>query len=199
MLPIPLYIQAGGQSKRFGQNKARQLLHGQPLIVSVANTLSPHVQDTFAIGKEDREYDDLGLTTVPDILPNQGPLGGLLTALTHRSTQPQHNGWCAVVSCDMAGLQGQWLDLLWHARTPDSSIVAFHSERWDPLFALYHVGLLPDITQRLHDNQRAMWRFLEQNNATAVPHPDGWEHVVSINTPDDLQRVLTTHQAAGER
>lgn len=185
----PIFIQAGGQSRRYGSNKARLSLRGEPLISHVAQRIQAYAKPLLVVGHQEHQYDDLGFQTLCDMQPHQGPLGGLQTAL-HYLVEHTDAEWCAQVSCDMAGIQGDWLRLLWDARTSDARAVAFGKEPWDPLFALYHRELLPIVTQRLEDGQRAMWRLLESIPAVAVPHPDNWHAMRSINTPEDLQAFL---------
>jgi len=72
-------ILAGGQSQRFGSDKAVALLEGRALIDHVADALAPHVDRVIVCG---RAHGDL------DFLPDHphadlGPLGGLNAALRY--------------------------------------------------------------------------------------------------------------------
>src|SRR4051794_14706591 len=80
MNTFPAYILAGGQSQRFGSDKARAPLDGKPLIVHVAESLKPIASSVTVVAKDFGEYDDLGLVSIGDLQPGLGPMGGLLTA-----------------------------------------------------------------------------------------------------------------------
>ena len=103
------------------------------------------------------------------------------------------------MSCDMAGVRAEWVDILLAHRTEQARAVAFGSERWDPLFALYRSDLLPEVEAHLRRGERAMWRLLEAAQAVAVPHPANWHLARSINTPADLQQYLDALEARSSR
>lgn len=196
---LPVYIMAGGKSSRFGSDKARALLHGTPLLIYVAQALKNRSQSLTVVAESSGSYDDLGYPTIGDMTPGLGPLGGLQTALHHcKNTTHEHpssDGWFLFTSCDMMGLQADWVDMLWAGRVSGKLAVAFGPEPWDSLFALYHIDLEAEIEQRIAQQQRAMWRMMEAN-AQAVPHPMGWDRVSSINTPEALARYakkLSSH------
>ena len=72
-------IIAGGQSRRFGSDKALALLNDKPLFDHVADALRRQGELLVVIGR-----DWPGLTSLPDRPgPGLGPLGGLCAALHH--------------------------------------------------------------------------------------------------------------------
>lgn len=87
-------VLAGGQSSRFGSDKAVALLEGRALIEHVVATLSREVDDLIVCG---RAYP--GLKDVPDRPhPAMGPLGGINAALRYAAD----NGFAVVLTapCD---------------------------------------------------------------------------------------------------
>lgn len=178
--PIPAYILAGGRSSRFGSDKARASLAGAPLILHQINALRKSARPTFAVARQPDQYADLGLTTIPDILPDQGPLGGLRTALTHRS-----RGWIILASCDLIDLNPDWIDALTAARAlhPNAPAIAFRDDRWQPFPGLYHTRLL---------NIEPAWRsgslqqLLNMSAAHALPAPNH-PPIRQANTREDLR------------
>lgn len=72
-------IIAGGQSRRFGSDKALAMMGGLPLIEHVALALRPWVDDLVVCGRNHS-----GLTALPDRPAlGLGPLGGIAAALRH--------------------------------------------------------------------------------------------------------------------
>jgi molybdenum cofactor guanylyltransferase len=72
-------IIAGGQSRRFGSDKAAVMLNGKALIDHVADGLRPQVDVLIVVGREWK-----GLVSIPDMpKPQMGPLGGLCAALEY--------------------------------------------------------------------------------------------------------------------
>lgn len=88
-------ILAGGQSSRFGSDKAQAMLDGATLIERVADALAPQVAALVICGRAP------GLDDRP---PGIGPLGGLAAALHYGAA----HGYDAVVSvpCDTPLLPG---------------------------------------------------------------------------------------------
>ncbi|MCB9846711.1 MAG: molybdenum cofactor guanylyltransferase [Phycisphaeraceae bacterium] len=136
---VPAYILAGGNSRRFGSDKARATLHGRPLILALSDQLVGLGFKITVVGKRDDQYADLGLDTIGDLKPDQGPVGGLRTALTHRQA-----GWILLCSCDMLGIDGSWITALFNQqrRVPDADAITARSKVWQPFPGLYHSRLL---------------------------------------------------------
>ena len=162
-------ILGGGQSSRFGSDKAAALLQGRPLMDHAIEGLRPHVDTVIAVGR-----DWPGLLRVEDLpAPGQGPLGGLLGALIFA----RDKGFACVLTCgcDTVGL------------TPDA--VAALSPAPAVLDLLPIVGLWSsELADPLRDwmtdpANRSVYRFADHIGArrVAVAVPPA-----NINRPEDL-------------
>ena len=85
-------VLAGGQATRFGSDKARAMLDGEPLIARLVKRVQPHASRITVVADVAGKYDDLGLTTIADDVPGRGPVGGLLAALRHAAALLAHRG-----------------------------------------------------------------------------------------------------------
>ena len=187
VIPLPLYILAGGRSSRFGSDKARAVIQGQPLIRRVAGTLVPFATRITVVADVPGKYADLGLATIADATPHQGPMGGLATALADCEVA-SGSSWLLLVACDLVDIRSVWVDrLLAHTRggAAGRNAVVFMGQRWEPLLALYHTSILPEVTQRMTQGDRAMQRLLETLATVAVPLPADWPTIAQINTHED--------------
>lgn len=158
--PFPLYILAGGQSRRFGFDKARASFHGQPLIRHVLDSFGDVVSPCVVVAARADEYQDLGMTTIADQDPGGGPLCGLQTALAHAAAC--HPGWIALAACDLTRGTPEALELLTEAAISETDRVAiFRSENGlEPFPGLYHTNLLADVTTQRNHGLASMRRFL---------------------------------------
>ncbi len=190
---LPVYIVAGGQSKRFGSDKARALVGGVPMICRVAEALGPVAEFVKVVAASAGAYDDLGLTTIADSRLGMGPMGGLETALSDRVAR-FGEGWLLLACCDLAEPDAGMARVLIEHISRDAQVVAYKGERWEPLFALYHSSILSRVRRQLDADQRAMWRLVEGAEPVAVSLPDGILGIAQMNTHDDLDRFAVDTQ-----
>jgi molybdopterin-guanine dinucleotide biosynthesis protein A len=93
---ISLVIQAGGQSRRMGEDKGLKLFFSRPLIQWVVDRLRGIADEVLVSTNDPEKYTFLGIPLVADLFPGVGPLGGLYTALDSASSAN-----VAIVACDM--------------------------------------------------------------------------------------------------
>ncbi|MEQ1549832.1 molybdenum cofactor guanylyltransferase [Sphingorhabdus sp.] len=162
-------ILAGGQSRRFGSDKAEALFEGKPLLDHVADALRPQVADLVVAGKQWP-----GLETVADIPEARiGPLGGLAGALD----LAWRHDFDAVLSsgCDVIGLPSSLSALLGIG----PAIVADM-----PIVGLWPVSVRTTLIDWLADPQnRSVYRFADHISARRVELD---VPLRNINRPDDL-------------
>ncbi len=93
---LTIVIQAGGESRRMGSDKALLPFLGKPLISRVVERVRPIADELLLTSNQPELLAFLGLPAYRDVYPGGGALGGLLTAL-QAATMPL----TAVVACDM--------------------------------------------------------------------------------------------------
>ncbi len=93
---LTICVQAGGESRRMGQDKALMPFLGRPLIQRVIDRLSPIADEVIVTTNNPDDYRFLDLPLVADLKPGRGALGGLYTALSSATGDT-----VAVVACDM--------------------------------------------------------------------------------------------------
>ena len=182
---IPLYIVAGGKSRRFGSDKARALVEGVPLISRLAETLSTVASSTTVVAATSGAYDDLSLLTLGDDVPGLGPAGGIVTALRHR-LRAQGSGWILVSACDWAEVEAGWVGLLLSAIAPGAHAVLF--DPGQPLFGLYHTEAEPALAGAIDSGNLRMQEIVSGLSLVVVPPPDGFATAINVNRPGDLDR-----------
>ena len=196
MESLPVYVLAGGRSSRFGEDKARATLRGEPLIRWAVRPLEDRASSLTVVAGKSGEYSDLGFRTLGDLEPGLGPLGGLATAL-HDRIHGEGEGWLFITSCDFVGAREQWVDRLLAHRTQGARAVAFRGSRWEPLFALYHTSALGAVEAVLERGRGAAHALLDAVSAIAVPVPEDWSEARSVNTPEDLESITRRETDAG--
>lgn len=74
-------VLAGGLSSRMGINKAFLSWGGEPLVVRAMRLLRTFFPEVIITTANPSPYLSLGFKAVSDLIPNQGPLGGIHTGL----------------------------------------------------------------------------------------------------------------------
>lgn len=171
-------ILAGGQSRRFGSDKAEAMLDGRTLLAHVADALRPHCDALVLCGRAHGEMTFLEDRPTTGL----GPLGGLCAALACG----KQTSFTAVLSapCDVPDLPRDLYDRLSQESGPAC------------VDDLPLVGLWPcTLAEQLH-------AWLDENGDRSF---HSWAHAVSarrvgfarklgnINTPQDLRAFEERH------
>jgi molybdopterin-guanine dinucleotide biosynthesis protein A len=162
-------VLAGGQSRRFGRDKALALLDGRPLIDHALAALAGC--DALAVAGRDWP----GVTALPDRPePGLGPLAGLNAALHYGATQ----GFSHVASLpvDCAALPTDWL-----ARLGDGPAHA----AGQPLIAVWPVTLAAGLEAFVAGGGRRVRDWVAGTGARAVDLGP----LANLNHPGDLDRL----------
>jgi len=165
-------VLAGGQSRRFGSDKAQAQINGERLLDLAVNSLKRWCETVIVVGR-----DETGHACVPDWpAPHAGPLGGMAGALRYAGA----NGHDQILTCgvDCIGLPDDLLDRL----LPGPSCVAAL-----PVIGLWPASAASTLEAMLQSpGSHAVRRFAEAIGARAVTLP---VDPGNINTPDDLARA----------
>jgi molybdopterin-guanine dinucleotide biosynthesis protein A len=70
---------------------------------------------------------------------------------------------------------------------------AFRGLRWHPLPLVVCSSSAASARAAFDGGERSLWRWLEQSGAVALPEPEGWSEVVSV---DDAERLAAVRAAA---
>lgn len=182
---VPVYVLAGGRSRRLGRDKARIPIAGEPLLLRVITELRPIAARVRVVCGERSGYADLGVREIPDPIAGRGPMGGLLAALEDAAPAP----WLFLAACDQVGLRPEWAEALLAARRPGARAVAYRTDRYHPLFAVYHTALGNEVRRRVEAGELTMQRLLADVPAVVLPAPAAFDEMVNLNRPDDLRAV----------
>jgi molybdopterin-guanine dinucleotide biosynthesis protein A len=190
---LTVVIQAGGDSRRMGQDKGLLPFLGRPLIERVMERVRPLADDVLITTNRPEGYGFLGVPLFGDQIPGRGALGGLYTAL-FVAQQPL----VAVVACDMPFVSAPLLaaerDLL--EQTNSDAVVPRTEGGSEPFHAVYRrVACLPAVDSVLKAEKWRVdaWfdlvrlRWLQPEEALAYD-PQGrafW----NVNTPEEFRQA----------
>ena len=137
-------ILVGGRSRRFGKDKVLLTHGGKPLLAHLREILAPAVREIMVVGHHRREFEDLELRVVEDLLPDAGPLGGIYTAL--KSTDAP---FILAVAADMPFLTSSLLEEIIRARGGHDAVIPRGPRGLEPLCAVYSRTCLDPMGKNL--------------------------------------------------
>lgn len=193
---IPGIVLAGGLSSRMGRDKAGIRLGGISLLDHAIRQLRPQVS-TVAINANGSvvSAEGEGLAVFPDLdATRPGPLGGVAAGLDHARRHHPDARHVATVPTDSPFFPADLVARLHDAAdAPDRIVVARSADGLHPVFALWPVAVVDDLSAWLASGAVLRVRsFLSRHDAREVTFqpvdtPAGpLDPFFNINTPDDL-------------
>jgi molybdopterin-guanine dinucleotide biosynthesis protein A len=182
------FVLAGGNSRRMGSNKALLPWLGTTLVEHVSNQVRLAVGSAHVVGGSDT-LAGLGLSVIDDLFPGEGPLGGIITALTNSPAE-----WNLIVACDMPAVTaGELARLLETAGRLDcdAAIPKSADEREHPLCGVYRRQALPKLRDAWERGTRSVVAALGAIRTAYVPVEDA-RGLTNVNTPADWDALRST-------
>jgi molybdopterin-guanine dinucleotide biosynthesis protein A len=157
------YVLAGGESTRFGKDKALAEVCGKPMLVRMCDLLLTVISEVTVIADPEK-YAGLGFRCVADRWPGGGPLGGIITALEDADARNDSPEWNLIVSSDMPFLTREWLAYLAERALKSSSQVALPESAHgpEPLCACYRTNAAPALRAAFERGIRKITDALKQ-------------------------------------
>lgn len=187
--PLHGLVLAGGQSRRFGSDKAAVSVGGQALLQRTVALVTPLVRDC-RVSIRAGQRDDAVRAQFPllvDRLADGGPAAGLLAA----HAESPAAAWL-VVACDLPLLDAATLSALVSARQPEREATAYVSAdgcRPEPLCAIYEPLLLARLATLAAQGGNLSPRDLLAGGDTRLLQPERPEVLANVNRPADLARL----------
>jgi molybdopterin-guanine dinucleotide biosynthesis protein A len=157
-------ILAGGQSSRFGSNKALAIWHGKFLIQHVRDTLAAVFNDCLLVTNTPEQYEFLNMPMIKDRYQNMGPLAGIHAALRHTGKP-----WIFVMGCDMPAVTPEVITFLCDfAKEEFDAVIPWHEKGPEPLCGLYRKTALATIELQLQNKKAQAQELLEKLSVRKV-------------------------------
>jgi len=195
----------GGRSRRFGRDKAAEVVDGHSLLQHVVDAVSPIAREVVVVAARGGLFTPiecaLPLKEVEDVREGAGALGGLYSGLLAAS-HPE----AVALACDMPLLSLPLLRHLQGLLTDEWDVVMPRwREREEPLHAFYRRTCIPAIERLLDRGGRRFVDFLPEVRVRYVSQkeierfdPEG-RSFWNVNSEEDLIRLLPLLRAEGGR
>jgi molybdopterin-guanine dinucleotide biosynthesis protein A len=190
---LSVVVQAGGESRRMGSDKALIPFLGQPLVVRIINRLSGLGHELIVVTNNRKDYEFLGLPLVSDYFPGRGALGGLYTAL-----KAANYHLVVVAACDMPFISRSLLDYQVSTLYKSDSYAVIPKTGFgvEPFHAVYRrMECLPLVKEAIEEGawrvdswfKKAKIHFLSNDEVQKLdPHQIAFKN---LNTLEDVQEA----------
>jgi molybdopterin-guanine dinucleotide biosynthesis protein A len=185
--PVAGFVLVGGRSSRMGRDKAMMEFGESTLVEHVARLLNRVCGSVVLVGCPER-YRAIPYPAIPDVRPEQGPLGGIQAALSASVRE-----WNLIVACDMPAITLELLELLVDATREcagDSIVAVSPDGRLQPLCAVYRRRCLGVVSGLLGRGVRRMSDAIPQLGAVLLPIRSA-ESFRNLNTLEDWSAYQT--------
>ena len=188
---LSIAIQAGGESRRMGQDKGLASFLGQPLIARVLQRVAPIADEVLVTANSPQAYQFLDVPVFMDLVRGRGALGGLYTALS-----VARHSMVAVVACDMPFVNPDLLKAEFQKMldTQADVVIPHASDGMQPFHAIYRrETCLPFVQSALEAGYWRVDAWFDQVNVYHFPEAeirkyDPTLHCFwNVNTPEELE------------
>lgn len=190
-MKISIVIQAGGQSKRMGQDKGLVSLAGRPMIEHVIEGVDGIGDEITITTNNPNGYQYLGIRMASDTDPGAGALTGLHTAL-----EASQGETVFVIACDMPFPNQALIQYLLSLAPKADAVVPFMNNRYQPLHAVYsREPCLQAIRKAIANNQKRAISFYSDINVFKIEEQEISKYskdelsFFNVNTPTDLAKA----------
>ncbi|MDD5772549.1 MAG: molybdenum cofactor guanylyltransferase [bacterium] len=139
---------AGGKSSRLGQNKAFVDVANKTIFEREFDVLQKLFSEIIIIANNPVLFRSSGLKIYKDIIPDKGPLGGILTGLSISETKNNF-----VVSCDLPFLNENVISFLYSKFSSCNLLIPCWQGQLMPLHGFYSKNCLPVIENQISTNK----------------------------------------------
>ena len=186
-------ILAGGKSSRMGEDKSFLEIDGRPLIEIVLSKMSELFPDILVVTNTPALYQvyqkKYQAQILEDVIPHQGPLGGIQAGLKYSKTE-----YSFVVGCDMPFIQAPLVQYMIKKIVGFDAAVIKYQQLFQPLCACYSKSCLRVMDQQLAKKRLKLGDLLNCLHVNWLGEeeigrydPQGLSFV-NINTPQEYQK-----------
>lgn len=187
---LPVYVLIGGESRRFGADKASHPIDGVPWAVDIGRRLAGGDGYTL-VGPEPPTGVLEAERFLRDAPKATGPLTGVAAALADRLAQ-QGEGLLVIASCDLVRPDPAWIEPLIAVHEADDKldVAAYRTaDRWQPFPCVAHTRWRERLAETLTEGVRSFQAAFDAAEAAAV----GWLDAAGptqANTPEELAAAM---------
>jgi|TARA_B100001971_G_scaffold155266_1_gene144680 molybdopterin-guanine dinucleotide biosynthesis protein A len=188
-------VLAGGQSKRFGEDKNQVKLGNITLLEHVLAKVTNKFEKILIISNQNLNIKTLtSITIIPDCIQgNLGPLVGVLTAMKWIKKKNKQYQWIATFPCDTPFFDTSIIEKYKSKINLNESLLYFvkSNQKRHNIFGLWSVKLIDTLENDLvNNNFRKVEEWADKIGVKIINiNSDKFDYFFNINTKTDLEEA----------
>jgi molybdenum cofactor guanylyltransferase len=174
---VSLIILAGGKSLRMGTNKAHLDWHAMRFIEVLVEKGKHLGFGEILLSGYDGEID--GCTTIPDVKPNRGPLGGIFSCFKEASYR---NAFLIPVDCPGISMKTITALAEMHLSQENEITLLKHGNRLEPLIGMYATDFYQKILPVIEFGGAPVMRALDRGEISTYYMKENEVGILNLNT-----------------
>ena len=180
-------ILAGGDSRRFGKNKAFIKYNNTTLIELAVKNALKITNNVYIVAKNIKLYENLNCSLLKDTHSKKTPLSGILTIL------PLAKEWLFLTACDVPFLKPELFNLLWSQKECGKITIFQYQNMLHPFLALYPKNTYKHFKKAYNNGEKKLqWIIKKMPNIIIkqeeIIHADPlFSSFININDEKDLR------------
>lgn len=183
MIKKTLAILAGGKSSRMNYNNKAFLKYEEKTFIERIIKAGKDFNEIIIIANNDEDYEEFGLKVFKDIYKEQGPLGGIHSALTNCKYD-----FCLCLACDMPFMNDLVLNTLGSISNNYDVLIPRVNERLQPLCSIYNKNIISTLEEALSKKENKLQKLILALNYKVI---EGFLDIdfSNINTVDEYKKL----------
>ena len=188
-MEVTCAILAGGKSKRMGRDKALIPVGDRALLSRVYAVAEEVFTDIFVLSNLHTHLDKVRGPIVKDVIPRQGPMIGIVSALLYARTT-----YVFVLACDMPFLRKEAIEYVLTAARGEDIVIPKTEKGFEPLHALYNRSCISPLLSAIERGRMKIPDIFPLLSVKVVEGKEvfasqGLSIFTNINTEEDLSRA----------
>ena len=188
-MEVTCAILAGGKSKRMGRDKALIPVGDRALLSRVYAVAEEVFTDILVLSNLHTHLDKVRGPIVKDVIPRQGPMIGIVSALLYARTP-----YVFVLACDMPFLRKEAIEYVLTAARGEDIVIPKTEKGFEPLHALYNRSCISPLLSAIERGRMKIPDIFPLLSVKVVEGKEvfasqGLSIFTNINTEEDLSRA----------
>ena len=186
-------VLAGGKSQRFGEDKSQVKLNGKLLIDYILSEIIDEFKEILIVSNEQikfKNYENISL--INDFKKDQGPLGGVLSAMKWAKEKNNKYEWISTFPVDTPFFKKEILQKFLSEINSEESKLFFikSNNKRHNIFGIWSIDLMKKLEDDLNEGQRKVEVWANSVGVKVINMEFiNKDPFFNINTKEDLEKA----------